>query len=198
MPFLSHTPTVGAKPYGFLRCPIVLAAFAMSASDSPALLDSALAKNRVTELDALHRVHGHWLLAFLRRRFSAQEAEDLAQETYLRAVGAQVEIRNPRAFLAQIARRTAIDKARQSLSGEQAVAEHTRRERLSTAVDDTDALALKQAILALPPKLREVLVLSRFVGLTYAEIANRCGVSVDTVQDRMEKAQTMCSALMRD
>ena len=53
-------------------------------------------------------------------------------------------------------------------------------------------------MLALPPKLREVFLLSRFVGLTYAEIANRCGVSVATVQERMTKAQTMCSALMRD
>jgi RNA polymerase sigma factor (sigma-70 family) len=150
------------------------------------------------EFGTLYRRHNNWLVAFLRRRFNSQDAEDLAQDAYLRALDGQVQIRNPRAFLAQVARRAAADQGRQDNARSTAVVEHLRRQSLVTGSDETDVLALKQAILALPPKLREVFLLSRFVGLTYAEIANRCGVSVDTVQDRMTKAQTMCSALMQD
>ena len=159
---------------------------------------SAFPEARAPSLDALHRVHGAWLIALLRRRFSREAAEDLAQEAYVRALDGQSQIRNPRAFLAQVAKRAAVDQIRQETARSVAVAEHVHRESLSTTTDQTDALALKQAVLALPPKLREVFLLSRFVGLTYAEIANRCGISVDTVQERMTKAQTMCSALMRD
>ena len=149
-------------------------------------------------LEATYRTHGNWLVTFLSRRFARQEAEDLAQDAYVRALDGKAQIRNPRAFLAQVARRSATDQVRRSAAESAAIAEQARRESLTKTIDNIDALALKQAILSLPPKLREVLLLSRFVGLTYAEIANRCGITVDTVQERMTKAQTMCSALMRD
>ena len=150
------------------------------------------------EMANFHRTQRHWLIAFLRRRFGMQDAEDLAQDAYVRALDRQVQVHNPRAYLARVASRAAVDRVRKGAAESSAVAEHLRRERLSVRVDDTDALALKQAVLALPPKLREVWVLSGLVGLTYAEIANRCGISIDTVQERMTKAQAMCSALMRD
>ena len=167
----------------------------MTVTDPDAALDLAPG---ASEIGALHRQHGSWLLAFLRRRFAPQDAEDLVQEAYLRALDAPAPVRNPRAFLAQVARRAAADQGRQLAARNAATAEHTRRESLARPVNETDQLALKQAVLALPPKLREVFLLSAFVGLTYAEIANRCGISVDTVQERMTKAQLMCSALMRD
>jgi RNA polymerase sigma factor (sigma-70 family) len=150
------------------------------------------------DVERIYRTHGNWLVAFLRRRFSAQDAEDLAQDAYVRALNGTVQIRNPRAFLARVAKRAATDQIRQDIACGAAVAEHIHRESLTRSPGDIDILALKQAILALPPKLREVMVLSGFLGLTYAEIANRCGVSVDTVQERMGRAHAMCSALMRD
>lgn len=150
------------------------------------------------DLREIHGRHRNWLVALLRRRFGREDAEDLAQDAFVRALHSGVQIRNPRAFLAQVAARAAVDHARQDLARKSAVAEHLRREILTTPLDQTDALALKQAVLALPPKLQEVWVLSGFVGMTYAEIANRCGISVDTVQERMTKAQAICSALMRD
>jgi RNA polymerase sigma-70 factor (ECF subfamily) len=57
-------------------------------------------------------------------------------------------------------------------------------------------LALKQAILGLPPKLQEVFLLSRFGGLSYDQIAVRCGLSVKTVEARMSKALALCAALV--
>jgi RNA polymerase sigma factor (sigma-70 family) len=150
------------------------------------------------DIDTLHRKHGHWLIALLRRRVTSQDAEDLAQDTYVRALDVETEIHNPRAFLAHVAKHAALDQYRQRTARDVAVSEFGHRESLAPALSPTDLLALKQAILTLPPKIREVFLLSRIVGLTYVEIANRCGISVVTVQERMTKASAMISALMRD
>src|SRR3546814_8531976 len=62
------------------------------------------------DLDNVHRTYGDWLLAFLRRRFAPQDAEDLAQETYARIATSQSTIRNPRAILAKAAMNAARDR----------------------------------------------------------------------------------------
>jgi RNA polymerase sigma factor (sigma-70 family) len=147
------------------------------------------------DVEAVYRTHGNWLIAFLRRRFGAQEAEELAQETYVRVIGANTEIRNPRAFLARVAVNAARDQARRSAVRPVLVSDVARAEAAPAPADQAEALLLKQLILALPPRLREVFLLSRFAGLTYEEIAHRCGVSVKTVEARMTKALSMCAAL---
>jgi RNA polymerase sigma-70 factor (ECF subfamily) len=48
----------------------------------------------------------------------------------------------------------------------------------------------------MPPQVREVFLLSRSAGLTYEEIAHRCGISVKRVEARMTAALKMCTALM--
>jgi len=47
---------------------------------------------------------------------------------------------------------------------------------------------LNEALDSLPSTYREAIVLHRFHGLTYAEIAARSGVSVKTVDYRMQRA----------
>jgi len=50
---------------------------------------------------------------------------------------------------------------------------------------------------ALPPRVREVFMLSQFEGLTYAEIAPRVGTAERTVRKRMRDALQACfQALM--
>lgn len=145
------------------------------------------------EPERVYREHGNWLMAFLRRRFGHQDAEDFAQETYLRAVSVEAHVRNPRAFLVRIALNVARDQIRRRNARPVLVREGAP---VLDEASQAEALLLKQAILALPPKLQEVFLLSRFAGLTYEEIAHRCGISVKTVEGRMTKALAMCTALM--
>lgn len=147
-------------------------------------------------LDELYRRHGVWLRDLLRRRFGADQAEDLAQEAYTRAAAFRGEVRNPQGFLVCVAVNAARDLARRRAVRPATVELWDREPGVAAPASQDTAVQLKQVILALPPKLREVFLLSRFGGLTYPEIAQRCGISIKTVEARMSKALAMCAALM--
>ena len=68
------------------------------------------------------------------------------------------------------------------------------RGRSSSCPAKWDAVDGKDVVLALPRDLREVLVLSRFGGLTYEEIARERGVSVQTVQLRLTRPLALLQA----
>lgn len=144
----------------------------------------------------LYRQHGNWLFDFLRRRFGREEAEELVQETYVRVLGRQVEIRNPRAFLARVAINAAQNRAEARAVRPQLIFDEAATMGVAEAADQEHLLLLKQTILALPPKLQEVFLLSRFKGMTYEEIAVRCGISVKAVEWRMAKTLAMLTALL--
>ena len=146
--------------------------------------------------EQVYRSHGSWLYRFFRRRFGPQEAQDLTQETFVRVVGARIEIRDPRAFLRRVALNTVRDQSRRAAVRPVLVSDETNLHEAATPADVEHQLLLEQIVMTLPPRLREVFFLSRFVGLTYAEIAHRCGISVKTVEARMTKALAICTALM--
>jgi RNA polymerase sigma factor (sigma-70 family) len=146
--------------------------------------------------EQVYREHGNWLYRFFRRRFGPQEAQDLTQETFARVVGANIEIREPRAYLTHVALNTVRDQARRAAVRPVLVSNETHLQHAATPGDLEHQLLLEQIVLSLPPRLREVFFLSRFAGLTYAEIAHRCGISVKTVEARMTKALAICTALM--
>jgi RNA polymerase sigma factor (sigma-70 family) len=150
------------------------------------------------DVDQLYREHGNWLIALLRRRFGRQAAEDLAQDAYVRVVGSSTRIYHPRAFLARVAINAARDRARAAAVRPALLFGGSLVAAAGAEADQEQALLLKQIILALPPQLRDVFLLSRFGGLTYGEIAQRCGVSVKTVEARMSKALAICTALVQD
>lgn len=150
-----------------------------------------------SSLEGLYRRYAGWLQAALHRLYGSSlnsSAEDLVQETYLRAarIHADGPISHPQALLLRIASRLAIDETRR----------HRRRDAdLAPSSDGVDLAAspeteflLKQVILSLPPREREVFALSRFAGLTYPEIAAHLGVSVKVVEWRMSRAIARCAA----
>lgn len=52
--------------------------------------------------------------------------------------------------------------------------------------------ALKRAIMALPPKRRQVLILARLQGKSHTEIAQICGITVSTVEKHLARAIIAC------
>jgi RNA polymerase sigma factor (sigma-70 family) len=146
----------------------------------------------------LYRTYGGWVVAFLARRFGREVAEDLAQETFLRLAQHPLDWRSPKALLARIALNAAQDHLRRERA--------QKRPRLVTGEDLPEAVALpeqhealfhRQVVAQLPRNLRDVYVLSRFGGLTYAEIATHLGISVKAVEKRMTQALRLCVARYR-
>lgn len=153
-------------------------------------------RSSVDELAELYRRHAAWLRGRLRHRFDAQTAEDLVQEAYLRIAPYQVRgIRSPKSLLLRIASNLALDGLARDL---------VRQNHQHDAASPADAfdsphetLLLKEIIRSIPEKDREVFLLSRFGGLTHAQIAARLGVAVKTVEWRMARALKHCDDQLR-
>lgn len=148
----------------------------------------------------LYDRYSAWFTARLVRRYGAQDAEDIGQETWLRLALYQGtrEIRHPRALLLRIASNLAIDRHARRSRRERYAAElaHSETGRCEPPHQTEDLLA-QQLLQSLPEALRDVFVLSRFAGLTNAQIGERLGVSTRTVDWRMTKALAHCAAYLR-
>jgi RNA polymerase sigma-70 factor (ECF subfamily) len=130
---------------------------------------------------------------------SVAEGEDLAQETLVKAFRGMVGFdgRHPRAWLARIARNTAINRDqrnREYLSEEGTVepeplpeqpSENPEELVLSAEVDEL----LRRALDDLPPAFRVVLQLVDVEGLAYQEAAEALDIPVGTVMSRLHRAR---------
>ncbi|MFF0430876.1 sigma-70 family RNA polymerase sigma factor [Streptomyces sp. NPDC004327] len=149
------------------------------------------------ELAALQREHGQALLAFLLglTHGDRQRAEDLAQETLVRAW------QHPEAFdsaydsmrpwLFTVARRLAIDARRSRLARPAEIGDGL----LALTADPADstesrdaALDVRAAVRGLSPEHRAVLVRLYFRGLTVSEAAAELGIPAGTVKSRSHYA----------
>jgi RNA polymerase sigma factor (sigma-70 family) len=149
-------------------------------------------------LQDLYREYSDWLTARLRRRFG-DEAEDFGQEAWVRIApyARSGRVEHPKALLLRIVDNLAADQARRRQARK---AREPSSEGPVAEVDiapQVDLILLKQIIQNMPPRLREVFVLSRFAHLEYQEIGERLNVPVTTVQWRMRKALDYCAAQLR-
>jgi RNA polymerase sigma-70 factor (ECF subfamily) len=165
--------------------------------------------------DARHRLlsafteHRDALLRFLHRRLNNTAlAEDLAQETWLRAANAQstATIDNPRGFLFRIAANLALDHQRHvahriELAAAPAVAEAVpdpQPSPESIALHRSEFVRLLRIVEGLSPRCREVFILGKFEGLSLAEIAARLNISRNTVVTHMVNALAAIEREMSD
>lgn len=144
------------------------------------------------------------LRAYLLKRFPAlPDHDDLVQEVYVRTLRAQESGRVPcaRAFLFTTARNAAIDLfRRQRRILKEEISETAERAMLDAPADTSGAgereqrlEMLLEAILALPERCRQVMMLRHLDGLAYKEIATQLGISPETVKVHMIKGVKDCT-----
>ena len=143
----------------------------------------------------------HRLLTYLS---SPAVAEDLMQETYLRAFSSlpTYEGRSPaRMWLLAIAKRVAADHLRA----------HKRRPVTSQAEDWIAAaeqqgaytpdhgrlVVLRRLVNELEPERREAFVMTQVMGLSYADAAEVCDCAVGTIRSRVFRAREDLTAALR-
>lgn len=134
-------------------------------------------------------------------------ADDLAQETYERAIGSIHRFRadgSARGWLLTIARRTCVDHTRRA----------SRRRRLDRAVlDNTTAGSADGVVVApdmsgrvdlddvlahLDPDRRSAFVLTQVLGLQYDEAAEVLDCPIGTIRSRVARARGDLVAMMRE
>lgn len=152
----------------------------------------------------IYRRHARWLGSVLRRQLGSEagDAEDLVQETYIRAARYDDEAinQNPKALLRQIAVNLARDHMRRNVVRGGRAVTFDEQSGHAAAIDPAQEseLLLKQLVLGLPKTYRDVFLLSRFTQMTYDEIACHQGVSIKTVEWRMSKALAHLAVQIRD
>jgi RNA polymerase sigma factor (sigma-70 family) len=139
---------------------------------------------------------------------SKQDAADLAQEAYLRLLRyeGQCAADELRRTLFRIANNLLTDHWRwRRLRGADSAVPIEELEVQSEQADHERQLAgeqllrhMEEVILAMPYKRRAVFLLSRIDGLSNAEIARRCCISIKTVEKHIATALAECRAELGD
>jgi len=129
-------------------------------------------------------------------------ADDLAQDTYLRAVPALTGYRGDapvRAWLLTIARRVCAAEIKSRQRARKA-AESVAASLPPEAAHDSGLRAeLMELLSCLDPDRRAAFVLTQVLGCGYAETASICGVPVGTIRSRVARARAdLHEILMRD
>lgn len=144
-------------------------------------------------VNRLYRRYAVWLDRRLRLHVGPDAAEDVVQETYIRAAPyALSEIRHPKAFLLRIALNLVRDESRKA--GRRRRDADRQHPAEAEAATQFDHVLLEQIIQAMPQLYRDVFVLNRFGGMTYPEIARSLEISVKTVEWRMSRALEYCAS----
>lgn len=132
-------------------------------------------------------------------------ADDLTQETYLRAIGALPRFAGrstARTWLLSIARRVVVDQIRRN----QARPRTTSRVDLEAVLGGSagagrfeDVIEIRMLLDGLDSDRRDALVLTQVLGLSYAEAADVCGCPLGTIRSRVARARDdLIAAARRD
>lgn len=159
-------------------------------------LAAAVSRKDLRSLFLAYKAEIH---AYLTRQLKDIEtAADLTQETFLRF--AQQPANNPvlqeRAYLYRTARNLAIDHMRMKRRQQTQAAPHDALaeipENRPSLEDQTDAkerlMLLHELVERLPLRTRQVFILIRIEGRSYADAAALMGVSISSVQKHMNRA----------
>ncbi len=151
------------------------------------------------QLDALARQYRGALLRFFSKRMSnSADAEDLTQEVFIRiaCTHGTTDIQNMEAYLFQTASNLLRDRARRdavrhvhdhmSLEDAGYEGESPSEERVYEGKEAIETFLT--TLSTMPPRRKMCFLMHRFMGLSYAAIALRLGISVSVVEKHMTKA----------
>ncbi|WP_241127441.1 sigma-70 family RNA polymerase sigma factor [Novosphingobium terrae] len=161
--------------------------------------------NPVVDVGVLYEAHGRWLQGWLRAKTRcSSRAADLAQDTFCRLLETpqNVALREPRNYLATLARRILIDDIRRrdieraylaAYALDHEGSDPITPERIVEAVQLLDAIM--RLLEKLPEKARIAFMMVRFDGERYDAVAAHLGVSVRMAKRYVAQAYVHCYKL---
>lgn len=167
--------------------------------------DPAPATSSHDAIQTLYVEHHSWLLGFLRRRLGgADHAADLAHDAFERimAVDPQPILAQPRAYLTTVAKRLLFRHHRRGVI-EAAYLDvlAARGEPCEPSVESRlivveTLVELCRMVDGMEARTRTIFLLAQLEGLSYPDVAQRTGHSLDIVKKTMSKALQRCYSVM--
>lgn len=138
------------------------------------------------------------LKTYLRRLVGAEDVEDVAQEAFARLYEAREQVRSPGGLLYRTARNLAADRKRAERRWRARAGGIDGIEDPHPSPEDQVHWRLKlertaQVLARMSPKCRRVFVLRVAEGCSYAEIAERCGMTQTAVEKQLLRAFETCA-----
>ncbi len=179
----------------------------MEALHTDTLLLNRLKKGDMKAFDTLFRKYYPLLCSYGKRFVCVESAEEIAQDAMLWLWEHRAEeiIQTSLAkYLLKVVYRKALNRIEQEqikLNADtrfyQNIIENVLEEVDLCAINDLSR-KLNEAIHRLPDTYREAFIMHRFKDMTYKEIAERLGVSVQTVNYRIQQALNQLTVELKD
>jgi RNA polymerase sigma-70 factor (ECF subfamily) len=151
-----------------------------------------------SRVERLYLAYQPQVLGYLTRMLGQrQTAQDLTQETFLRAARAPGPDQEPhqRAWIFRIARNLALNHIRDT---SRHLALTPNAPQANTRATNDTALIVNEALGKLASVDREVFVLRESAGLSYDEIAATCEITTDAVRSRLQRARQALRVMLAD
>ena len=164
-----------------------------------------IAAHPLSTWQTIYRDHGPAVLRFLRSRIGPQEADDLLQETFVRAIRAEGrtaegEVEQLRPYLLTIARNLVINRHRAARPVQSLEADEDRSAPPAAAITDANATSqladfrnlaerTREALEKLNENQRRAFQMAVLDQVPYREVARRTGWSLSRVKVTVHRAR---------
>jgi RNA polymerase sigma-70 factor (ECF subfamily) len=146
------------------------------------------------------------LKRYLKRHVGSEEAEDVAQEAFVRLFAREAEATSPSGYLYKTARNLVIDGKRRARRAQAVMVESAPMETIADyrpspedQVDSRQRLAQASALFErMTPKCRRVFMLRVVEGCSYADIARQLGMTPIAVEKQLLRAFEICAGWKGD
>ncbi|MDC9597655.1 sigma-70 family RNA polymerase sigma factor [Xenorhabdus anantnagensis] len=164
-----------------------------------AVQKSTFGHNQIAQ--ELYSDYHHWLCNWIRQNSACpNHAEDLTHEIFIKLMQSSdlENIRQPRAFLMTIARRTLANYWRRKKLEDNYLEYFRVMPTISSYSSENQLVLLEQlekidkTLDKLPTKVRQAFLLTQLQGLRYKEVAEDLGISISSVKHYLNQAHRKC------